>query len=217
MLASRLRLASGDWGEVSLIQPFGLYTKARARVAASAPAFRKLLKLRILRRNVDFDRHQLIAALSVLGGEPAALEAEHFSRAGALWDCEHHRSFWRWHLHLGAEHRLFESHRQFEPDVVAVAGEETVGRDFDGDDRVAAPRRTFLALPAEADLGPVLQTLRELEVDGLAVGERDPLRLQGDRILERHLEPVSDIGALLRRCGALAEAAERPAALASAG
>src|SRR5690349_14251283 len=106
MLARRLRLASGDWGELSLIQRIGLYAKARPRVAATAPALGEPLKFGVLRGNIDLDGHQLVAAFPVPGHEPAALEAKHFSRAGPLWDGEHHRSFRRRHLHLGAEHRL---------------------------------------------------------------------------------------------------------------
>ncbi len=105
----------------------------------------------------------------------------------------------RRHLHLRSEHRFLERYRQVEPDVVAVAPEEAVRRDLDRHDRVPASARTFLPFAGEADLGSVLEPLRKLEVDGLAIGERDPLRLQRDRIVERNLQPIGDVRAFLRR------------------
>src|SRR6185312_16393731 len=90
-------------------------------------------------------------------------------------------------------------------------GEEAVRRNLDRDDRVAAPSRTFLPLACEADFGPVLEPLGEFEVDCLAVGQRDPLWLQRNRVVEGDLEPVGDVRAFLRR-RALAEPAERAAA-----
>src|SRR3954452_17486803 len=71
MLARRLRLASGDWGEMSRMKRVGLNPKVRARVARRVPFFGELLQLRVVRRNVDFDADQLVAALAVLAGEPA--------------------------------------------------------------------------------------------------------------------------------------------------
>ena len=70
--------------------------------------------------------------------------------------------------------------------------------DRDGDDGVAGPGGARLALAGEADAGAVLDALGQLEVDGLAVGQRDPLRLQLGRIDERDGQPIGDVGALLR-------------------
>jgi hypothetical protein len=48
MLARRLRLASGDSGEISLIQPVSLNPEARARVAAAVPLLGELLQRRVI-------------------------------------------------------------------------------------------------------------------------------------------------------------------------
>ena len=83
--------------------------------------------------------------------------------------------------------------------------------DLDRNDRITATSWPLLALAPKADAGPILEAGRELEVDGLAVRQRDPLRLQSDRILEWNLESIGDVGALLCRPSALSEAAEWPA------
>src|SRR5215213_8663489 len=75
MLASRLRLASGDWGERSRIQA-GLNPETRARVAAAAPAFDERLQFGIGRGHVDLHADQLVAALAILGLETAILEPQ---------------------------------------------------------------------------------------------------------------------------------------------
>ena len=80
MLASRLRLASGDWGEMSLMRrrakPRAPRAGCRRRSSFSAnfcssasPAGRSIC-----------ERDQLVAALAVLAGEAAALEAQHLAR-----------------------------------------------------------------------------------------------------------------------------------------
>src|SRR5690242_19561341 len=97
--------------------PVALDSKARTRVAAAAPAFRELLELGVLGWNVHLDGDQLVAALAVLAGEAAALQPEHFSRASALRDGEHHWPFSCRDLHLCAEHGLLERHRQLQADV----------------------------------------------------------------------------------------------------
>src|SRR4051794_10995045 len=89
MLARRLRLASGDSGEISLIQPVSLNPEAGARVAAAVPLLGELLQRRVVRRDVDLDRDQLVAALAVSPHEPAPFEAQHLARAGALGNGQH--------------------------------------------------------------------------------------------------------------------------------
>ena len=212
MLARRLRRASGDWGETSLI---------RRRLNAQTQ------RAGCRRRSIS--RRTSASSLSSAGTststvtswsprlpsfavKPRPLSRSTLPDVVPLGIGQHHRSFGRRHLHLGAQHRFLERDRQLEPDIVPVAGEKAVRRDLDRDDRVAAPARALLALAGKADLGPVLEALGKLEVDRLAVGKRDPLRLQRHRVVERDLQPIGDVGALLRRPRALAKAAERPAA-----
>src|SRR5262245_23893516 len=107
-------------------RPGILDSEPRSRVAAAFPPFRELLKVGIVRRHLDLDGDQLVAALPVLGGEAAALEAQDLARARPLGNSEHDRAFCSWHLHLRAEHGLLEAHRKVEADVVPVAPEETV-------------------------------------------------------------------------------------------
>src|SRR6185437_692620 len=188
--------------------PWALDSERRARIAAAVPAFDEALQLAIVRRDLDVDRHQLVAALAIPAGEAAALETENLARARSLGDRQHYRAFGRGDLDLRSEHRLLQSDRQGQADVGAFAGEEAVRRDLDGDDRVAAATGSLPALAGEPDSGAVLEPLRKLEVDRLAIRERDPLRFQCDRVLEWNLQPVRDICALLRRPRALTEAAE---------
>src|SRR5437762_5972536 len=115
MLARRLRRASGDCGENSLIQ--SLDAEARTRVAATRPVLGELLEFRIVRRDVNLDSHELVAALAVLRGKAPPLETEHLAGRGALGNREHYRPLGRRHLHLRAERCLLERDRQVEPDV----------------------------------------------------------------------------------------------------
>ena len=161
-----LRAIGGDVAH----EQAGLNPEIRARVARRVPFLGELLQLGVVRRNVDLDAHQLVAALAVLGGEAAALEAQHLARRRPLGNGQHHRPFGRRHLHLGAEHRFLQRDREIQANVVAFAREEAVRSDLDRDDRVAASGRPFLTLAGEPDLGPVLEPLRQLEVDRLAVG-----------------------------------------------
>src|SRR4051794_8196837 len=119
-------------------------SKARPRIAGCGPAFDKFLKLGIVGGNVDLDGDQLIAALAVLGGETAALEPQDLTRRRSLGDGEHDRPIGRRNLHLGAEHRLLESHWKLEADVGAVARIETVRGDLDRDERVPSAARAVL-------------------------------------------------------------------------
>ncbi len=75
-----------------------------------------------------------------------------------------------------------------------------------------APPGPCCALAGEPDLRAVLDAVRKLEVDRLAVRERDPLRLQRRRIDEWNGQPIGDVRALLRRPRTLPEAAEPAAA-----
>src|SRR5207253_9934465 len=117
----------------------------------------------------------------------------------------------RRHADLPAEHRLVERHRQVEPDIVALAPVETVRADVNRDQRVAIAARPRLALPGEPDLRSVLDAGRQPDVERLAAGQGHALPRKGRRILEADLQPVGDIGALLRR-PRTAEAAERASA-----
>src|SRR5512146_1018473 len=94
MLARRLRRASGDWGETSLIQE-ALNTKTCARVATAVPAFDEPLQLGIVGRDFDFDGHQLVPTLAILAHEATALEAQNLARRRPLGNRQHHRSFGR--------------------------------------------------------------------------------------------------------------------------
>src|SRR6476661_6918435 len=86
MLARRLRRDSGDWGEDSRIQCRRSDPERSARVAAAAPALGEALQLLVVGRHIDFERHQLGAALAVLAGEAAAFEAQHLARRRAFGD-----------------------------------------------------------------------------------------------------------------------------------
>jgi hypothetical protein len=86
---------------------------------------------------------------------------------------------------------------------------------MDSDNRVARSARTRLALASEADFGAVLDSLGELDLDGLAVAERDALLLERRRVLELDRVAIAGVRALgRRRPPAVAEAPEpaRPAA-----
>ena len=125
------------------VLPRGGQTPSAARgLPAARPSRRRTVRASAsLAGRSTLKLDQLVAALAVLAGEAAALEAQHLARGRSLGDGQHHRAFDRRHLDLGAEHRLVERHRQVEADIVAVADEEGVRRDLDRDDRVAAARR----------------------------------------------------------------------------
>src|SRR6476469_6572075 len=144
--------------------PVALNPERRARVAAAVPLLGELLELGVLRRHVDLDRHELVAALAVLGRKAAALEPEHLARGRALRDREHDRPFGRRHLDLGAEHRLLERDRKLHANVRALALEEAVRSDLDRDDRVAAPAGSLLPLAGKPDPRSILETRRKFEV-----------------------------------------------------
>src|SRR5688500_17629878 len=185
--------------------------RPRVAFALAAPAFDEAGELGIV-GHVDHQGDELVAALPVLAGEALALEPQHLARARPLGNAQHHRAVDRRHPHLGAEHRFVERHRQIEADIVAFATEEAVRLDRDGDNRVAIAARPRLALPAEADPGAVLDARGKLDVERLAAAQGHPLAVERRGVLERHFEPVGDVGAALRRRAAPAEAAETPAA-----
>ena len=74
---------------------------------------------------------------AALGGQSLALEAEGAAAAGAGGIGELDRAVERRHADLAAEHRLVERERQFEPQIGAVALEQRMRRDRDGDERIA--------------------------------------------------------------------------------
>src|SRR6478752_3321269 len=195
--------------------PETLDPEARTRVAGCVPALDEFLKRGIVAGNVDLDRDELVAALAVLRSEAAALQPQHLSGSGALRNGEHNWAVRRRNFHLGAENGFLQRHRQLETNVGPVARVEAVRCNLDGDDCVAATARPLLPLAGEAYPGPVLKPFRKFKVDRFSVRKGDALRLKRHRILERNLEPISDVGALLRGARALSEAAERAAAAAA--
>src|SRR6185295_1940410 len=120
-------------------------------VAAAGPAPGKLFQLGVAGGKVDLGGDQLIAALPVLAGETAALEAQNIARARPLGDSEHDGTLGRRDLHLRPKHRLLERNREGQPDVVALAGEEAMRLDLDRDEGVAASTRTVLTLARKPD------------------------------------------------------------------
>src|SRR5688500_13009644 len=126
--------------------------RPRVAFALAAPAFDEAGKLGIV-GHVDHQGHELVAAMAVLGGEALALEPQHLARARPPGNAQHRRAVDRRHPHLGAEHRLVERYRQIEPDIFALAAEEAVRPDGDGDDRVAVAARSRLALAGKPDPG----------------------------------------------------------------
>src|SRR3546814_18974124 len=88
--------------------------------------------------------------------------------------------------------------------------------DGDGDDAVARTARPRLPLAGEPHLGAGLDPGGELEVDRLAVGQRDALHRLRRRAEEGNGEAIGDVGALLWLRGAPAEAADRTAAVGAA-
>ena len=69
-----------------------------------------------------------------------------------------------------------------------------------------------LSLALEAHLGAVLDPGGKLEVDRLAVGQGNPLRIEGGGIGERHAQAVLHVGALARRRRRRTAAGGAPAA-----
>ena len=126
-------------GDVAHVRP-----KRRAPRAGSScpcrPALEEAGELGIV-GHFDHQGDELVAARAALGGEALALEPQHLARARPLGDAQHHRPVHGRHADLAAEHRLVDRDRQIEPDIVALAAEEAVRLDLDGDDRVAIAGR----------------------------------------------------------------------------
>src|SRR5439155_10682904 len=115
-----------------------LDSEVRSRIAGRVPALGELLQLGVARRNIDLDAHQLVAALAVPAHEAPVLEPERLARGRTLGDGQHDCAFRRRYLHFGAEHCLLERDRKIEANIVALAREEAMRRNLNGDDRIAA-------------------------------------------------------------------------------
>jgi hypothetical protein len=130
---------------------------------------------------------------------------------------QHHAAIDRRHLDRRADHRFRQGDRQIEPHIIAVAREEAVRLHGDRHDRVAMPAGALLALAGKAHLRAGLDADRELEIDRLAIGKRDALRLERGGIGKRNAEAIGDVGAarLLLIAAAETEAAGKTAAAAA--
>src|SRR3546814_18579258 len=82
---------------------------------------------------------------------------------------------------------------------------------------VAIAAGASLALSGKPHLPAALDPRRQLQVDRLAVGEGDALRLQRRRFLKRNLQPIGDIGAPALRALAKGTAAPPLAAVEQIG
>src|SRR5687767_5963274 len=122
--------------------------------------------------------------------ETLALEAEDFPGGRAGRNAEHHSAVDGGYFYLSAKHGLLQRDGQFEADIVAVAGEETVRLDGNGDDRIAVAGRPRLPLAGQPDLGSFLDAFGKLEGKGLAVGQRDALIVERGRVLEGHRKAI---------------------------
>ena len=93
-----------------------------------------------------------------------------------------------------------------------------MGLDSDGNERVARAARPWLALAGQAHLGAVFHPGGQLQVDGLPIGQGNPLGCPGGRIGQRYAQLVSHVGALGRRSrpSAIAEGTGSAAAKATA-
>src|SRR5262249_52222571 len=142
------------------------------------PAPREFLDFRIeLLRQNNLESHVFVAMTLVAARRALAFLPQYRSRVGALGDRHAHRSARRGDVELRPEHRFGQADRQFEMDVVALAGEELMRLDVDLDQRVAGrtsaePRPALSAQPQNLF---VPGTGRNDDVEGTAVGQRDPL------------------------------------------
>ena len=109
--------------------------------------------------------------------------------------------------HRGAEHGFLQGDRQFEVDVPALPDEEAVGADLDANKGVAGVRLVASGLaPCGATLGglalafqpqglAVLGPWFQGNVQGLAVGQPDPLLRAQGRFDKVHLDGIGVVGA----------------------
>ena len=112
-----------------------------------------------------------------LAGKPLPLRRNVRPRVGAGRDGKLDRAVERRHAHLAAEHRLVERDRQIEPQIGAVALEQRMRRDRDGDQqiagRAAGPGSPW---PLQPDLLAVGEAGRNLDLDLLAGRQPHALR-----------------------------------------
>ena len=88
--------------------------------------------------------------------------------------------------------------------------------DGDGHQRIAVAARPGLALAGQPHLGAILQPGGQLEVDGLAIGQRDPLRSQFGRIGQGYRQAILNMAAARGLPGATERATATKAATARA-
>src|SRR5262245_25609761 len=140
------------------------------------PAPREFLDLRIeLLRQNDLESHVFVAMTLAAARRALAFEPEHRPRIRAFGDRHAYRSGRGGDVELRPEHRFGQANRQFEVDVVALAGEELVRLHLDLHQRVAgrtsAESRPTLAAQPQNLLIPGAG--RNHDIEGAAVGQRD--------------------------------------------
>src|SRR5262249_28200996 len=124
----------------------------------------------------NLESHVFVAMTLVAAGRAFAFESEHRPRIRAFGDRHAYRSGRRGDVELRSEHRFGQADRQFEVDVVALAGEELVRLHLDLHQRVAG-RTAAESLPT---LAAQPQNLlipgagRNHDIDRAAVWQRDP-------------------------------------------
>src|SRR5262249_11066847 len=117
------------------------------------PAPRQVLDLRIeLLRQHNLESHVFVTMRLVAAWRALALESKHRPRIRAFGHRHAHRPGRRGDVEFRSEHRFGQADRQFEVDVVALAGEELVRLDLYLHQRVAGPtsaesRPTLAAQP----------------------------------------------------------------------
>ena len=167
------------------------------------PTLEPFGQFRDIRGQVNLQCYQLVATIFALGSALARKSLAFQSHGGAALraglDRQHDRAVDGGAFHPRAADSLVERNRKVEADVIAIAAEELVPVDRDGDDPVARAARALLALALEAHLRPVFDPRRQFQVDGLAVGQRDALVLAGGGVGKADTQAVGDVGALLRR------------------
>src|SRR5262249_55408937 len=96
------------------------------------PAPREFLALPVeLLRRHNLESHVFVTMRLVAAWRALALESKHRPRIRALWHRHAHRPGRRGDVEFRSEHRFGQADRQFEVDVVALAGEELVRLDLD--------------------------------------------------------------------------------------
>src|SRR6478752_7022738 len=108
---------------------------------------------------------QVAVALALEPRHPSAGEAECLSRLGPRRDRQQDAALERLDRDLVAEECFLQGQREIAFEVRAAAREPGVGQHADEDDEVAAAG----AAPGQLDAGPCLGTLRDLDLEALAV------------------------------------------------